>query len=50
MMIIAPTMAVSARVDDDGVKDFRRFFRERREMDSFVEMGLLEKREEVRFV
>ena len=37
-------MAVPARVDDDndddGVRDFGRFFRERRDMGSFVDMGL----------
>jgi len=37
-------MAVPARVDD-GVRDFGRFLRERREMGNFVEMGLLEERE-----
>lgn len=46
---IAPAMAVPARDDDDDddddVRDLGRFLRERREMGSFVEMGLLEERE-----
>ena len=41
-------MAIPARIDDDGVRDFGRLLRKGREMGSFTDMGFLEERERLR--